>query len=337
LGLVFSSVSLLVVLVASLLVLACVTSRGSWDVLALEARYPALRSLPDHRLGEALPYFVPGDGGVALILCRWSTVAPVTVSVPIDASRSERQLVRKALAAWESARLGVEFEEVPATRRAEIEIEFLDAASGAPVPSGVGDTVADCAVSGSPAAAVSGDRITAELRYASVHLRRSLPDSLGRTRPLSDRELLGALLHELGHALGYSGHTAVAGSIMGLQPEQVSRAGGRVLAGQPFEDATLEGVYAVPSGVRVGWLAVRPSGLEPILELSRVARGAGWRGPFARVGDRSASIVWRGRGGSEAWMQVGSWGQILENPQEFAASPNAAARALLAALRTRSQ
>jgi hypothetical protein len=320
-----------------LLVLACVTSRGGWDVLALEARYPELRSLPDHRLGDALPYFVPGDEGIALFLCRWSTVAPVTVSVPSDATRSERELVRTALAAWQSARLGVEFEEVRATRRAQIEIEFVDAASGAPLPNGVGDTVADCAVSGSPVAGVSGDRVTAELRYASVHLRRSLPDALGRDRPLSDGELLGALIHELGHALGYSGHTARAPSIMGLQPERVSRAGERVLAGQKFEDATLEGLYRVPSGVRVGWLALRPLALEPIRELSRVAPGAGWRGPFVRVGDGSASIVWRGRDGSEARMEIGSWRRILEHPEEFAARPNATARGLLAAFHTGTQ
>jgi hypothetical protein len=322
---------------ALLLALACVTARGGWDVLALEARYPELRSLTDHRLGDALPHFVPGDGGIALFLCRWSTVAPVTVSVPSDATRSERELVRTALAAWQSARLGVEFEEVRATRRAQIEIEFVDAASGAPLPNGVGDTVADCAVSGSPDAGVSGDRVTAELRYASVHLRRSLPDALGRDRLLSDGELLGALLHELGHALGYSGHTALVSSIMGLQPERVSRAGEQALAGQRFEDATLEGLYTVPSGVRVGWLAVRPLALEEIRELSRVAPGAGWQGPFVRVGDGSASVVWRGRGGSEARMEVGSWRRILEHPEEFAALPNAAARGLLAAFHTGSQ
>ena len=203
-------------LLALLPIPGCTSGAGGWDVRGLERRHPELSLHSGHRLGDASPYFAPSEDGLALFLCRWSTARAVPVALPSDASPGERDLLLRALAAWEGAGLGLEFSvgarvTGPGPRRG-IEIEFVDDPERG-APAGSGDTVADCAISAT-AAPSSNASVAAELEYASVYLRRTRPDLLDRTVPLSSTELLGAAVHELGHALGFSGHVAWGSSLM---------------------------------------------------------------------------------------------------------------------------
>ena len=107
----------------------CTSGAGGWDVRGLERRHPELSLHAGHRLGDASPYFAPAGDGLALFLCRWSTARAVPVALPSDASPEERDLLLRALTAWEGAGLGLEFRVGPAIPDADsrrgIEIEFV--------------------------------------------------------------------------------------------------------------------------------------------------------------------------------------------------------------------
>jgi len=67
-------------------------------------------------------------------------------------------------------------------------------------------------------------RIDAELVGATVRVaRRSGPDWRGQSRPLGRDQLLGVLLHELGHALGFSGHARRGDTVMVREVDAVRR------------------------------------------------------------------------------------------------------------------
>jgi hypothetical protein len=335
-------------LVSALLPGSCAL-RGGWDARSLENQHPQLAAHPKHRLVDAPPYFAPSATGLALFLCRWPTDRAIPVALPADATAAESALLRAALRAWQTAGLGVSFrvsERAPGPLpRRGIEIDFVDDPErGAPV--GSGDTVADCAIaaeagrvaadaqrpSGEPPGALP---ISAELHYASVYLRRALPDLLGRSQPLSSTELLGAAVHELGHALGFSGHVASGGSVMSAhgQIDSARRWGRRIEAGGSLDAPTLRALYALPSGVRVGWLPLRDAQLEPLRALAGRAESARLRGPFVRVAERSARLFWREPDGASCVLAVPDWSRVLRDPERFAARPNSRARALLRAER----
>ncbi len=331
-------------LVSTLLPASCVP-RGGWDVRALENRHPQLAAHPRHRLADASPYFAPSAAGLALFLCRWPTGREVPVALPVDATAAERELLLVALDAWQAAGLGVSFrvaERVPGPLpRRGIEIDFVDDPERG-APAGSGDTVADCAIAGDTGQlraatdSTSGEPpgqlpIAAELEYASVYLRRVLPDSLGRSQPLSSTELLGAAVHELGHALGFAGHVASGDSVMSAhgQIDSARRWGRRLEAGSPLDAPTLRALYALPSGVRVGWLPLRDAQLGSLRALAGRAESARLRGPFVRVAEHSARLFWRERDGASCVLAVPDWSRVVRDPERFAPLLNKRARALL--------
>jgi len=306
----------------------CVPPQGGWSDEELVGRHPSLRHDTGQRLSDAPPYFVPEEAGLVLILCRWSTAAPIGVSLPADASPAEQRALRAALAAWEGAGLGLRFSEV-ASRPAQIEIDFWQADRDKFSVSGAGDTVADCRLSdGLSREAVHGP-VGAQLSYASIYLRRDALNTVGESVSYTEAELAGAALHELGHALGFPGHVAHGESIMVRQVEMIVRHGAAVLAGRPFRDATLAALYALPSGSVVGRRSVDPGALAMLWRVGEAAREAGWRGPFVRVGERSAQLHWRGPGRQLASFRERDWLAALSSPESFSLLPDGAALTLL--------
>jgi hypothetical protein len=311
-------------------VVGCAPGQGGWDPDALGAYRHDVDAHPGQRLIDVLPHLQPDRDGGALFLCRWSTVAPIPVSLPLDASAKERRLLRSALAAWAESGLGVRFIESP--RAARLEIRFADIERDGWAPSGAGDTIADCAISADFYAAPQPDRVAADMSFASIYLKRMELDSLGRARPLSDEELMGTMLHELGHALGFAGHAAQGDSIMGPAPERARRHGRAVLAGKRFRDPTLAALYALPSGIVVGRIALAEDQRRVGTRLANMAAEAGWRGPWSRVGDDSARLLWREGDGIAAALDLAQWPARLRAGQAGAFEPNRRARSMLRAV-----
>jgi hypothetical protein len=318
----------LVWLLAGGLFLACAASRGGWDVAALEVAQPALAEHRGHRLGDALPYWMPDEdrGGLVLFLCRWSQPRSLRVSLPPDATPTELETIRLALRAWQGAELGVRFEEAE-SGPADIEVRFARVPEQ-PIRTAVGDTIADCGlVSGGGA---DRDLVPARLVFASILLHRVLFDVAGRPVDVGRDELLGATLHELGHALGYPGHVPSRDSVMTTASGEVARIGRRVLAGKPLRDATLAALYALPSGVVVGRLEVEAAALEAFYGLAPRALRRGLRGPYVRVGEAATRLLWRRADGAAAGsLVVHDWRAALEDSARFELHATARAQALL--------
>jgi len=307
----------------TLLLLGCASPQGGWDYRALAVDEETLRLVRGSRLSDSPPYFALDDGGLALFLCRWSTPAAIPVSLPPDASEAELQIVRQALAAWSNTGLGVDFREVEPVM-ARLEIRFVPRVSGS--PSGTANALADCRVE---SVSAKGGSVRAQLRWASIHLYRDNRDALGRDIPLDEEQLFGAVLHELGHALGYASHPVVGQSVMQRTTEGVEAIGARVRAGEALEAPNLRALYALPSGAVVGRLALSTEQLEPVRLLDAAARRLGWAGPYTRVGGGRARYFYRGPAGGAAALKVRAWVKGIDRPSEIEFEPNALALEVL--------
>ncbi len=266
-----------------------------WGVAPLAAREPRLRALGADRLGDSTPYLLPSDDTLVLFLCRWPTPAAIPVWLPPEATSAQTRALEAALAAWEGAGLGVRFERGAPPRRG-IELRFVAESAHGAGAARTATTVADCAIAAAQPA--GGERLAAQLVRASIELRVENLDPLGRRVALSDAELAGSALHELGHALGFQGHVRVGSSVMRFQVDSVRSAGRRLLAGEPFQDAALSALYAVPSGVVVGRLPLPPGRTQPIDRLLALARSGALVGPIARMGDLEGQILFRDESGA---------------------------------------
>jgi len=318
--------------VGAAVALACAGAPTTWDVGAVVARHSGAR-VPGQRLQDVVPYFAPSEAGLALVLCRWSTAAPIPVWLPHYASDDERRAIERALQAWQAADLGVRVsprtwtDEPPV---AGIVFEILD--TRADGPSGTADTIADCAVpqrvSGPEA---SETPIDAELQYASIQLRRALQNDLGQDVPLTETELLGAVAHELGHALGLPGHVQRRRRLMSAhgQVDAARRWGRRIQDGEALEVPSLAALYAMPSGVRVGWLPLSERQLLPLRSVGEIATQTGLRGPWVRVSAESARILWRQGPGQSIAVVALDWSQALRQPALFEGRLNQLARLLV--------
>jgi hypothetical protein len=249
---------------------------------ALAQREPALAELPSQRLGDTTPYALPIRDELVWLLCRFDTAAPIRVELPAEANGVERAQIQRALRAWEQA-LGVRF--VESAKRPQIEIAFGpdDAAYAA-------TTHAECRVV--PAAAADqGDRVPARMLFARVSLRRAGIDVRRHRVALDEPQQLGALLHELGHALGFQGHARRGDTVMVRNLEQVRDIGRDVIAGRPFRDDTLAALYRVPSGSVVARAPLPPGRTAPVDRLAERAWRDGDGGLWLRVGDSEGRVA----------------------------------------------
>jgi len=306
-------------LALALLPLACAS--GSFDLGALEARYPALRPL-DHRLGDGNPYLLPRSGALSWFVCRWQLARPLRVSLPTGLAERDRELLELALASLASAGLGLRFESGAAPEAADIAVGLGEAEA-----TGSGRTRADCAVR------QREGRISAELVRAEGLLQRSNEGLTGKPVELSEAEWLGTAIHELGHALGFQGHVRSGPGPMVRNVEQVRGIGRRVLRGEPLATPTLRALYALPSGTLLRRDPLPAGRTDAIDRLDALARERGYLGPFVRVGDRSAWVDWRDPQGRLVGVWLPELARARSDPAKLQIEPDPVAQAWLAAAR----
>lgn len=281
-----------------MLCFACVPGRGGWDLSVLPPSASGGNGLDPGRIHDGLPQIEPSPDGLSLFLCRWPTGQPIPVRLSPNARAREQRLWQKALRAWESAGLGISFVAQEERRARGIELDFP---TGRRRPRGTGDALADCQVGGFSQAEGPEE---ARLVWASIHLNRSLPSWKGLETPLDEDELFGAMLHELGHALGFSGHARSGRSIMVADKAQVREIARQVSAGAVLPAPELTALYRLPSGYRVGTLPVPAPESRRLQDLQARAEEANWRGPFSRVGDRQAEFFYRGDRGQRMGVRI---------------------------------
>ena len=286
------------------------------DPSALEARYPALRALRPHPLGETRPYALPLDASLALFLCRWPTPATLGVAFEGEPDATQEAALAAALRAWEGAGLGLRFERVAEREHAAIRVRLRD-----DWITSQADTIADCAVDGPPAAGaaqVPGARLVS----ASVHVARA------------DPHLRETLLHELGHALGFQGHARSGRTLMLARESDVLERARAVSASAPLEDAALRALYTVPPGALVAMLHLDAAQTRAADRLAALAGARSLAGPFVRVGDREGLVFWLEPVGRRLGLRVEGLGDVRRRPDALRLVPaSRAVEALLGAAR----
>lgn len=298
-----------------LLALACVRPVGGWDLAALEARHPVLRSIADHRLGDLRPYPALVDGHLVLVTCRFAPPEGA-VSVQPEGARWPTDWAEETVASLDRAlpSLALRLRPIAATAPIGdgIRVRSIDAAE-ARGPRGLADTLSECDVSVTPAdrAPVRG-RIT----QGEIRIRRRIVASAGLTQEASAEEWVAALLHELAHALGFQGHAALGDSPLVLDQHRLRALGRRVLAGEPIAAPNLRALYALPPGTRLGEVRLDAGGRGVVAAAveavaARSAAHGPPRGPFATVGDREARLAWRWNDGNELALAFPDWAEAL--------------------------
>jgi hypothetical protein len=310
----------------ALAALGCAARPFAGDELA--ARFPELGAGGGARLAELTPYLWPHAGELTWFTCRFDTALPVPVGVRDGASAEERAALDAALGAFERSALGVRFTRVP-PEEASIVVEFVDGEAASASGEGAGNTIADCRLAPASLAA-RGPVIEAELASASIVFGRGgARDALGRAHPLTPEERTGALLHELGHALGFQGHVRRRESVMGNGLEGRRDAGRAALEGRALDDPALAALYRLPSGTVLARAPVPVARTQLVDRMARVAVRESLAGPFARVGDQVARIFWRDARGVEYGLQVGEIEAVLRDPGGLVVLPEIRTRRVL--------
>lgn len=304
----------------ALLVGACATPQGGWDVDRLLREEPALAGLRPHRLGDLVPYPAPHARGIHLVLCRWPSRAPIPVRLHLEADRREQ--AARALASLAAGAQGGSFrfdiDAAPETAAAPpapgIDIHGI-ADARAPGPTGIGDTRVACDV-GERSAIGFG-----QLRHAEIRMRSSRLDQIDERIEVAADEWTGALMHEIAHALGFQGHPRIGTSILLRDEAHLRRAGRSALAGEAWHDATLEALYRLAPGRVVGERNLTDEALRAWERIRVLARREGARRLVASVGDRNARLEWRRPDGDALRLHLPFWARQLRGRDRLVAFP----------------
>jgi hypothetical protein len=271
-------------------------------------------------LAGLAPFVWPRAGQLSLITCRWEPALPIGVRLE-GATREEQTAAESALRAIAGAGLGLRFLAAPA-EHAQLTIAFADGplerASGSPA---AGRTIADCALQADG---------RAELAAARIEIARQVPTARGALRSPEREELLGTLVHELGHALGWSGHARRGDPLLDAAPEAARRAGAALLAGTPLDSPGLRALYARPSGEALLRAPVTAAQTQLVDRLARLAAENALAGPYLRSGDVAARVFWRDpRTRLEYGLQILEPAKLLRDPRSLRVAPEARARRAL--------
>jgi hypothetical protein len=305
---------------------------GGWQTRALSAQTIEWKQVSGQHLPDVLATPSIEARRVDLVLCRWQTGVPIRVAWPAAATDRELAAFEQARAAWSSVVDGLE---LVTTTDADADVHVTIVEPGDPAaPTGTADTVVDCTVSAGARALARRDE-RGRIVSSSIVLRRENIDWAGRASPMSDEEFLGMVLHELGHALGISGHVGSRGSVMSIELSSVRRAARRLEKGEGFRAPTLVALYSVPVGAVVGAVGF-DSELRPSLDaLAALAEESGWRGPFGRAGGDSAHVFWQTPDGAHPGVLTYEWTDGIRGKRSLDWRLNLSARSALDAVTPR--
>jgi hypothetical protein len=329
--------------------LGCVSPRGGWDIDALETMEPSIATLEDHRLGDMLPFPALDGDRIVLVACRFTAGQAVRVR-----GRGPQWPGAWGEAAIRALDRSVELVELvlvddsgsgPQTRP-DIEILMIEAVGGVG-PKGLADTLSECDVSpidSPPVSRASSSTQTQAanpsyrglLTGAEIRMRRAQLDMTNQVREASAEEWVGALMHELAHALGFAGHAGAGDSILVRDETRIRALGRLALRGDAVPEETLEALYRLRPGQRLGMRRVKAGNLSWLhaiqgLDRDRSARGSPSVGIFSSVGDQEARIVWRYADGSQLGVRLPHWRSELRSGAPITLRPDRATRRLIGA------
>ena len=312
----------------------CVPPRGGWDVDALIALEPSIARLEGQRLGDMIPFPALAGERIALIACRFA--ADQSVRVRGGGSQWPAGWGQAAVSALDRSVGRVELVLIaeggsPVRARPNIEIVTIEAVGGEG-PNGLGDTLSECDVS-----PIGGSEQGASRAYrglltaAEIRMRRAQLDMTNQVQDATAEEWVGALMHELAHALGFPGHAALGNSILVRDETRIRAAGRRALRGETVPDETLEALYRLRPGQRLGTRRLNGEGASWLgavreLDRKRSAAGAPSVGLFSSVGDQAARIVWRYADGSQLGVRFPHWRSELRSGATITLRPDRTTR-----------
>ncbi len=293
-------------------VVGCVARTGGWDSDALVEQVPEIREIRGQRIGDLTPYPALVDGRVTLVACRFASPArPIPVVVSGDDWPSAWG--EAALEAVEAAVGSVSFERRPGPLDAPgIHIRSISTAGGAG-PVGLADTRAECDVRLREDSAAD---VRGHLLRSQVRIRRRVLGTFAQGRAATAEGWVGAMLHELGHALGFQGHAAVGDSLVQLEQSRLRLLGRRALEGEPVPAPNVRALYALAPGTRLGSVTLSASAQSVVDEVAREVEARGRRSgpPIAArsvVGDRHARLAWSWGEGESIVLRFPNWSDSL--------------------------
>jgi matrixin len=292
---------------AAALALAAGCAKEAWNAEQWASARPELSGRDVGRLGDVTPYLLPANDVLTFFVCHWTLDAPLRVSLPPDANSYERELLEKALRAWEVVLPGLHFE--VAEGAAPVRLRFRDTG-----PEGARTTV-DCEVA---PPAPGAETLRARLVSAQIDLRRGERDRWGRPIELAASELVGSAAHELGHALGLQGHAISGRTVMVRETDAIRKWGERLTdekKPKPLQEPAMQAIYSLPSGTVIERRALPPGSTRDVDAIAQRARAQGAERALVRVGDRGAAVRWGPGNDLVYYMREPS--KILEGDLEF--------------------
>ena len=304
-------------LLTAFVMAACILPRGGWELDPLVRARPELETIEGHRLGDMIPFPSLEGNRVVLVACRFPADRPIRV-----AGRGPGWSEEWAARAVEAMAGALGVVELTFDREgaggpsgvAPIQVQSLeDPLARGPV--GLADTLSECDVS---SAVGSPSEFRGELIRSTIRIRRNRIDFLEESRAASAEEWTGALMHELAHALGFSGHTRSGPSILVLEQSWLRAAGRRALASKTWSDPTLEALYAIPAGQRLGDRALTAESISMLDATRSLLESSGSTVPgsirmISTVGDRAARILWRRPDGRRLGVRFPRWRDELRS------------------------
>lgn len=314
----------------ALLAVACVPLRGGWDVDALTLRQPALARIAGQRLGDMIPFPVLEPDGIGLVACRFGDGEIVRVvgegaDWPSDWSTAGVRAMDERLAAIRLERADAQPARSSAGPLVEARTVVGDDDRG---PSGLGDTLTECDVSPISERDASPRGV---LTRAEVRMQRGGRNEIGHFVEATPEEWVGAFMHELGHAVGFSGHVAAGRSVLVRDQHRLRSIGRAALAGQSQPDPTLTALYALAPGTSLGRVEPSQQAARSIEQLERIIaarshQGDGVRLVVASVGDEEARLSWRFDQSEPLGLRFPRWRRDLAEGRSVDAIADRAAR-----------